>query len=90
MELETLLTTATPTALAYFIVGGVIGYLLRMYQPAFRNNRPGRYGTKKSDATKRTASLAELNEPTFALPKSLSANKVDEQTALLGMEARKI
>jgi hypothetical protein len=72
MDITTILETLTPISLGYFIIGALVGYLLRVYSSNFRSKRPSRYETTKTDATvKRFANLDESNEPAFELPDSV-------------------
>ncbi|MBK8816580.1 MAG: hypothetical protein IPN42_14240 [Methylococcaceae bacterium] len=72
MDITTILETVTPISLSYFFIGGLAGYLLRVYSSNFRSKRPGRYQTTKTDASvKRFASLDDSNVPAFELPDSV-------------------
>jgi hypothetical protein len=66
---------------SYFVVGLVLGYLLRVYISDYRVKRHGRYQSTKADGyEKRTALKSALKEPSFewadAAANSLAPSKL--------------
>lgn len=81
MDITTIIETITPTTVAYFLVGGLAGFILRSFTFTFGRKRPGRYELVKSNsAAKRSVFQSDLNDPAFELPdsvlKTLTANRL--------------
>ena len=87
MDITTILETVTPISLGYFFIGGLVGYLLRVYSSNFRSKRPSRYETTKSDTSvKRFANLDDSNVPAFDLPDSVLKTLTPNRLSRAGVD----